>query len=144
MSSLKLPERVLRLINEYSKPLTHPNWKKLNIMPKSYFSRITHNARPNKVLRKFIQDYPYRISEFSFKIYPGQSYLYKRIKYTITDISPNYKITIMDSFGNTYDGSLYIYYKDHLYNGCLKRMEGVYIISEKNVYLNQTNYIHIY
>ena len=143
LTSLKLPERVIRLINEYSKPLTHPNWRQLNIMTKSYFGRITHNANPNKVLRKFIKEYPYRISEFSFKIYPKQSYYYNRIKYTITDILPNLNIKVIDSFGNIYNGLLYVYYKKHLYIGDLKRMEGVYIEFPKKKYLNQTNYIHI-
>jgi hypothetical protein len=88
-------------------------------------------------------DYPYRINDIPFKLTKGQSYFHKRIKYTITDISLNYKIIVIDSFGKTYNGAPFIYYKDHLYNGCLKRMEGVYVISEKRAYLNETNYIHI-
>jgi hypothetical protein len=138
-----LPERVVRLIREYSKPLTRPDWRRLKIMSQSYFGRITHNSRPNRVLRKFILDYPYRINDIPFKLTKGQSYFHKRIKYTITDISLNYKIIVIDSFGKTYNGAPFIYYKDHLYNGCLKRMEGVYVISEKRAYLNETNYIHI-
>ncbi len=135
-----LPERVIRLISEYSKPLTRPDWMQLKIMTQYYFGIITHTARPNKLLRKIIRDYPYRINDIPFKLTKGQSYFYKRIKYTITDILP--KIIVIDSFGETYNGSHYIYYKDHLYNGCLKRMEGVYI-SNRRVYLNETNYIHI-
>jgi hypothetical protein len=137
-----LPERVIRLISEYSKPLTRPDWRQLKIMPQSYFGNITHSAHSNKTLRNFIRDYPYRIIDIPFKLTKGQSYYYKGIKYTITDILPNYKIVIK-SFGNTYNGYPYIYYKEHLYNGCLKRMEGVYIISNGRVYLNETNYIHI-
>jgi hypothetical protein len=139
----KLPERVIRLIREYSKPLTRPDWRQLKVMPQTLYGIITHTARPNKLLRKFIQEYPYRINDIPFKLTKGQTYFYNRIKYTITDISPNYKIIVMDSFGNIYNGSPYIYYKDHLYNGCLKRMEGVYIISNRRVYLNETIYIHI-
>jgi hypothetical protein len=138
-----LPERVLRLIREYSKPLTHPDWRQLKIMTQPYFARITHNARPNNVLYKFIQDYPYRIIDTPFRIRKGQSYFCKRIKYTITDILPNLNINLIDSFDKKYNGLIYVYYKYQLYDDYLKRMEGVYIELPKRQYLNQTNYICI-
>jgi hypothetical protein len=138
-----LPERVVRLIREYSKPLTRPDWHRLKIMPQSLFGNITHNARHNTVLHKFILAYEYSVNDIPFTIRKGQSYFYKRIKYTITDILPNLNINVIDSFGQKYNGLLYVYYKYQLYNDSLKRMEGVYIELPKRKYLNQTNYIHI-
>jgi hypothetical protein len=138
-----LPERVVKLIREYSKPLTRPDWRKLKIMPQSLFGNITHNARHNTVLHKFILAYEYSVNDIPFTIRKGQSYFYKRIKYTITDILPNLNINVIDSFGQKYNGLLYVYYKYQLYNDSLKRMEGVYIELPKRKYLNQTNYIHI-
>jgi hypothetical protein len=137
----KLPERVLQLIREYSKPLTRSNWRQLKIMPQSLYGNITHNSRHNIVLYNLIQEYPYKINDLPFTIRKGQSYFYKRIKYTITDILSN--ISIIDSFGEKYNGFLYVYYKYQLYNDSLKRMEGVYIELPTKKYLNQTNYIHI-
>ena len=138
-----LPERVVRLIREYSKPLTRPDWRRLNIMPQSLFGNITHNARNNTVLHKFILAYEHSVNDLPFTIKKGQTYFYKRIKYTITDLLPNLNIIVIDSFGETYNGLLYVYYKYHLYNDSLKRMEGIYIELPKRKYLNQTNYIHI-
>ena len=138
-----LPERVLRLISEYSKPLTRPDWRQLKIMPQSLFGNITHNARHNTVLHKLIREYPFRINDIPFTIKSGQSYFYKRNKYTITDMLPNLNINVIDSFGQKYNGLLYVYYKYQLYNDSLKRMEGVYIELPKRKYLNQTNYICI-
>jgi hypothetical protein len=138
-----LPERVLRLISEYSKPLTCPDWRRLKIMPQSYFGNITHNARHNTVLYKLIMEYPYRINDVPFTIRKGQSYFYKRIKYTIVAMLPNLNINVIDSFGEKYNGLLYVYYKHQLYNDCLKKMEGVYIELPKRKYLNETNYICI-
>ena len=143
LSPLKiLPERVLRLIREYSKPLSKPDWRRVKIMTQSLFGNITHNARHNNVLYKFIREYPFRINDIPFTIKRGQSYFYKRIKYTITDMLPNLNINVTDSFGQKYNGLLYVYYKYQLYNDSLKRMEGVYIELPKRRYLNQTNYIH--
>ena len=139
-----LPERALCLIREYSKPLTRPDWRKLKIMPQSLYGNITHNARHNNILHQFIRDYPFKINDIPFKIKKGQSYLYKRIKYTITDMLPNLSINVIDSFGETYNGLIYVYYKYQLYNDSLKKMEGVYIELPKRKYLNQTNYIHLY
>jgi hypothetical protein len=139
-----LPERALCLIREYSKPLTRPDWRKLKIMPQTLYGNITHNARHNNVLHKFIRDYPFRINDIPFTIKKEQSYLYKRIKYTITDILPNLSINVIDSFGKIYNGLIYVYYKYQLYNDSLKKMEGVYIELPKRKYLNQTNYIHLY
>ena len=138
-----LPERVVRLIREYSKPLTRSDWRLLKIMPQSLFGNITHNARHNTVLHKFILAYEYSVNDIPFTIRKGQTYFYKRIKYTITDILPNLNINVIDSFGQKYNGLLYVYYKYQLYNDSLKRMEGVYIELPKRKYLNQTNYIHI-
>lgn len=138
-----LPERVVRLIREYSKPLTRPDWRQLKIMPQSYFGNITHNARHNIVTYKLIMSYEYSIHDLPFTIKKGQSYFYKRIKYTITDMLPNFNIIVIDSFGKIYNGLLYVYYKYQLHNDSLKRMEGVYIELPKRKYLNQTNYIHI-
>jgi hypothetical protein len=134
---------VLRLIREYSKPLTRPDWRQLKIMPQSYFGNITHNARHNNVLYKLIMSYEYSIVDLPFTIRMGQSYFYKGIKYTIVSILSNINVNVIDSFGETYNGLLYVYYKYHLYNDSLKRMEGVYIELPKRKYLNQTNYIHI-
>jgi hypothetical protein len=138
-----LPERVLRLIREYSKPLTRPDWRRLKIMPQSLYGNLTHNARNNIVLHKFIIAYEYSVNDLPFTIRKGQSYFYKRIKYTITDMLPNFNINVIDSFDKKYNGFLYVYYKYQLYNDSLKRMEGVYIEFPKRKYLNQTNYIHI-
>jgi hypothetical protein len=112
-------------------------------MPQSLFGNITHNARHNTVLHKFILAYEYSVNDIPFTIRKGQTYFYKRIKYTITDILPNLNINVIDSFGQKYNGLLYVYYKYQLYNDSLKRMEGVYIELPKRKYLNQTNYIHI-
>jgi hypothetical protein len=137
-----LPERVLRIIREYSKPLTRPDWRQLKIMPQSYFGNIIHNARHNNVLYNLILAYEYSVNDLPFRIIKGQSYYYKGIKYTITNILPNLNINVIDSFGKKYNGLLYVYYKYQLYNDSLKRMEGVYIELPKRKYLNQTNYIH--
>jgi hypothetical protein len=137
-----LPERALRLISEYSKPLTRSDWRRLKVMPQSLFGNITHNARHNTVLYNFIFAYEYYIDDLPFIIKKGQSYFHKGIKYTITDILLNYNIIVIDSFDKIYNGMLYVYYKYQLYNDSLKRMEGIYIELPKRRYLNQTNYIH--
>lgn len=87
--------------------------------------------------------YEYSIVDLPFTIRKEQSYFYKGIKYTIVSILSNINVNVIDSFGETYNGLLYVYYKYHLYNDSLKRMEGVYIELPKRKYLNQTNYIHI-
>jgi hypothetical protein len=139
-----LPERALRLISEYSKPLTRSDWRTLKIMPQSLYNTIIHNATRNNALYKLIDsyEYTYTIEDLPFILKKGQSYLYRRIKYTIIDIVPCYTIILKDSLGENHKGLTYLYYKDRLTNGSLKKMEGVYILP--NVYLNQTNYIHLY
>jgi hypothetical protein len=139
-----LPNRALQLIREYSKPLTNPNWRRLKVMPQSLYNNIIHNAKRNNALYKLIDsyEYTYTIEDLPFILKKGQSYLYRRIKYTIIDIVPYYNIILEDSLGEIHKGMIYLYYKDRLTNGSLKKMEGVYIPS--NIYLNQTNYIHLY
>ena len=137
-----LPERAVRLIREYSKPLSRPDWRKLKIMQQSYFGNITHNARHNIVIHKLIMSYEYSIDDLPFTIRKGQSYFYKRIKYTITDVLSNLNVNVIDSFDKIYNGKLYVYYKYQLYNDSLKRMEGDYIEFPKRKYLNQTNFIN--
>jgi hypothetical protein len=136
-----LPERALRLINEYSKPLTRPDWRRLKIMPQTLYTKNIHNAARNNALYKLIDSYvyTYTIQDLPFVLKIGQSYLFRRIKYTIIDIVP---CIIKDSLGETHRGITYLYYKDRLTNGSLKKMEGVYILP--NIYLNQTNYIYLY
>jgi hypothetical protein len=34
---MELPDDVLKIIREYSKPVTHPNWRLLSIMPSFHF-----------------------------------------------------------------------------------------------------------
>ena len=139
-----LPNRALQLIRKYSKPLTRSDWRNLKIMPQSLYNNIIHNAVRNNALYKLIDSYiyTYTIEDLPFVLQKGQSYLYRRIKYTIIDMKPYYNIILKDSFGKTYKGTTYLYYKDRLTNGSLKKMEGVYILP--NIYLNQTNYIHLY
>lgn len=134
-----LPERVLRLISEYSKPLTHPDWRRLKIMPQTLYTKNINNAARNNALYKLIDSYVYTIDDLPFVLKIGQSYLFRRIKYTIIDIVP---CIIKDSLGETHRGITYLYYKDRLSNGSLKKMEGVYILP--HIYLNQTNYIYLY
>lgn len=139
-----LPQRALTLIREYSKPITRPDWKTLNIMSYDYYYSILHNSKENAVLRKFIINKcpVYTIDNLPFIIKCGQTYLYRRVKYTIIDILPMYMTIIHDSCGNIYNGTIYLYYKDRLSNGELRRMEGVYIYSNNNkIYLDQTNYL---
>ena len=136
-----LPERALRLISEYSKPLTRPDWRRLKIMPQTLYTKNIHNSERNNALYKLIDSYvyTYTIQDLPFVLKIGQSYLFRRIKYTIIDIVP---CIIKDSLGETHRGITYLYYKDRLTNGSLKKMEGVYILP--NIYLNQTNYIYLY
>ena len=136
-----LPERALRIISEYSKPLTRSDWRRLKVMPQSLYNNIIHNAKRNNALYKLIDSYvyTYTIDDLPFVLKKEQSYLFRRIKYTIIDIVP---CIIKDSLGETHRGITYLYYKDRLTNGSLKKMEGVYILP--NIYLNQTNYIHLY
>ena len=135
-----LPERALRLISEYSKPLTRSDWRQLKIMPQTLYNKLIHNASKKNIIIRDI--YTYTMDNLPFILKKGQSYLYRRIKYTIIDIVHYYNIILKDSLGEIHNGIIYLYYKDKLSNGSLKKMEGVYIPS--NIYLNQTNYIYLY
>ena len=99
-----LPQRALTLIREYSKPLTRPDWKTQKTMSYIYYNRIVNNSKENAVLRKFVINKGpiYTIDNLPFIIKIGQTYFYRRVKYTITDILPIYTIIINDSLGNKY------------------------------------------
>ena len=139
-----LPQRALTLIREYSKPLTRPDWKTCKIMSYIYYNRILNNSKQNAVLRNFVinKGPVYTIDNLPFIIKQGQTYLYRRITYIISDILPRY-IIIHDSRGNKHKGLLLIYYKNKLSNGSLRRMECVciHIDNNINIYLDQNNYL---
>jgi hypothetical protein len=59
---MELPDDVLQIIREYSKPLTRPDWRTLNRLPlhKLYCEIMINKNKPNwnysVVLQKFIYD----------------------------------------------------------------------------------------
>ena len=64
--SLELPDDVLRLVKEYSMPLTRPDWRTLHLMPyklyESEFYNVHYNRRlyiqlmnPNMDYREYLQ-----------------------------------------------------------------------------------------
>jgi hypothetical protein len=142
-----LPQRALTLISEYSKPMTRPDWKKYKPMTRTYYYIMINNTRKNEVLRKFIinncPEYTYTIDNLPFTLKVGQCFVFNQIKYIITQILPNYTIILNGSNGLVYRGESYIYYKNRLSNGFLRRMEGILIKSNNKIYLDINNYKNI-
>jgi hypothetical protein len=66
-----LPERALRLISDYSKPLTRSDWRRLKVMPQTLYN----NAKRNNALYKLIDPYVYTIEDLPFVLKKEQSYL---------------------------------------------------------------------
>ena len=68
---LELPDDVLQIIKEYSRPLTRPDWRTLHKMPEeTYFDEFVaqYNARAKYINNHPEQDNPlYRTTLFRYK-----------------------------------------------------------------------------
>jgi len=137
------PERVLRLIREFSCSLTRPDWKTCKKMTQTEYELLLTNSIMNKAIHNMFKNYHHINTCNTFTIQIGQSFYYKRNKYTIQMINnlTNY-IIVYDSNGKRYIGELTIYYKKCLLKNDLHRMEGVYIKNfDKPIYLTHNTFI---
>ena len=137
------PERVLRLIREFSCSLTRPDWKTCKKMTQTEYELLLTNSIMNKAIRNMFINYHHINTCRTFTIQNGQSFLYKRNKYTVyMKLNPSSSIIVYDSNGKRYIGTLMINYKQCLLKNDLHRMEGVYIQNfHKPIYLTHNTYI---
>ena len=136
-----LPEKVLRLIREFSRSLTRPDWKTCKKLTQLEYEILLNNSLMNRAIRNMFNNYHFSTC-FSFTIKPGQTFYYKRMIYRIdAKYSPSC-IVVYNSYGDKFIGSTTINYKQCMVKNELHRMEGVYIKKEnKTIYLSQNNYI---
>lgn len=136
------PERVLRIIREFSRSLTRPDWKTCKKMTQTDYELLLTHSIMNKAIRQMFNNYYHFNTCNTFTIKNGQSFYYKRTIYTISMKVPSNRIIVHDSNGTKYIGDLTINYKQCLLKNELHRMEGVYIKNlNKPIYLNHATYI---
>ena len=137
------PERVLRIIREFSLSLTRPDWRTCKKMTQTEYEILITHSIMNKAIRNMFNNYHHFNTCNTFTIQNGQSFYYKRNKYTIqmkNNLS-NY-IIVYDSNGKRYIGTLMINYKQCLLKNDSHRMEGVFIKNDnKSIYLTHNTYI---
>ena len=137
-----LPERVLRIIREFSRSLTRPDWRTCKKMTQTEYEVLLTNSIMNKAIKHMFNNYHHFNTCNAFTIKNGQSFYYKRKIYTISMKVPPYGVIVYDSNGTKYVGELTINYKQCLLKNELHRMEGVYIKNlNKSIYLNHATYI---
>jgi len=64
---MELPDDVLRLIRDFSRPITHPGWKGLHLMTSYKFHiniKNSYNYKNNPVITSFTERYDQ--SEFTY------------------------------------------------------------------------------
>uniref|UniRef100_A0A6C0JL07 Uncharacterized protein n=1 Tax=viral metagenome TaxID=1070528 RepID=A0A6C0JL07_9ZZZZ len=136
------PEKVLRIIREFSRSITRPDWRTCKKMTQTEYELLLTNSIMNKAIRNMFNNYHHINSCNTFTIQSGQSFYYKRNKYTIIMKVPPYGVIVYDSNGKKYIGELTINYKQCLLKNELHRMEGVYIKNlNKPIYLTHNTYI---
>ena len=137
------PERVLRIIREFSRSITRPDWRTCKKMTQTEYELLLTHSIMNKAIKNMFNNYHHINTCNTFTIKNGQTFYYKRNKYTIqmkNNLS-NY-IIVYDSNGKIYIGSLLINYKQCLLTNDLHRMEGVFIQNDnKPIYLTHNTFI---